>query len=86
MQEAWDDTYVPITDVNNPEIRAHLTSLSQEDQATITAEEALEQANEIFKRQVLTSLMARRNRPLADYRIRSFEKSTWKSFARPEPQ
>ena len=21
MQEAWDDTYVPITDVNKPEIR-----------------------------------------------------------------
>ena len=90
MQEAWDDTHVPITDVNNPETRAYVTSLSQQDQATITAEEALEQANvkrqhsmtipvianlaalrfvsladlPQGQRQVLTSLMAHRNRPL----------------------
>ena len=97
MQEAWDDTYVPITEFNHPEVRAYVQSLSQEDQATITAEEAVAQANERLKRQhaltipitvnlvalmfvcladltqdqrqVLTSLMAHRNRPLADYRV-----------------
>ena len=97
MQDAWDDTYAPITDVNNPETRACDTSLSAEDQAKITAEDALEQTNERLKRQhamtmpitanlvalmfvslanlrqdqwqVLTSLMAHHNRPLADYRI-----------------
>ena len=36
MQEAWDDTYVPITDVNNPEVRAFVTSLPAEEQATIS--------------------------------------------------
>ena len=97
MQEAWDDTYVPITVLNHPEVRAHAESLSQEDQATTTAEQAVAQANERLKRQhaltvlitvnmvalmfvsladltqdqrqVLTSLMARGNRPLADYRV-----------------
>ena len=97
MQEAGDDTYVPITDVNNPEVRAYVAFLSQDDQATITAEDAVAQANERLKRQqaltipitvilvalmfvsladltrdqrqVLTSLMAHPNRPLADYRI-----------------
>ena len=97
MQEAWGDTYVPITDVNNPEVRAFVTSLPAEEQATITAEDAVLRTNERLKRQhsltipitanlvalmfvsladltqdqrqVLTSLMAHRNRPLADYRI-----------------
>ena len=97
MQEAWDDTYVPITELNHPEVHAYVQSLSQEDQATITAEEAAAQAYDRLKRQnaltiaitvnlvalvfvpladltqdqrqVLTSLIAHRNRPLADYRI-----------------
>ena len=97
MQEAWDDTYVPITDVNNPEVRAYVSTLTQEEQNTITPEDALAAANARMKgqhsrtipitenlvalmfvsladltqdqRQVLTSLMAHRNRPLADYRI-----------------
>ena len=97
MQEAWDDTYVPITDMNNPEVRAFVTSLPAEEQATITAEDAVLRTNERLKRQhsltipitanlvalmfvsladltqdqrqVLTSLMAHRSRPLADYRI-----------------
>ena len=97
MQEAWDDTYVPITDVSNPEVRAYISTLTQEQQNTITPEEALAAANARMKtqhsrtipitenlvalmfvsladltqdqRQVLTSLMAHRNRPLADYRI-----------------
>ena len=75
----------------------HVLTLSQEQQNTITSEEALAAANARMKkqrsmtvpitenlvalmfvswadltqdqRQVLTSLMARRNRPLADYRI-----------------
>ena len=38
MQEAWDDTYVPITDVNNPEVRAYRRTLTQEEQNTITPE------------------------------------------------
>ena len=97
MQEAWDDTYAPITDVNNPEVRAYVSTLTQEEQNTITPEDALAAANVRMKgqhsrtipitenlvalmfvsladltqdqRQVLTSLMAHRNRPLADYRI-----------------
>ena len=97
MQEAWDDTYVPITDVNNPEVRAYVLTLTQEQQNTITSEGALAAANARMKkqhsmiipltenlvalmfvswadlvqdqRQVLTSLMAHRNRPLADYRF-----------------
>ena len=50
-QEAWDDTYVPITDANNPEVRAYVASPSKEDQATFTAEDAAAQANERLKRQ-----------------------------------
>ena len=97
MQEAWDDAYVPITDLNNPEVRAFVTSLPAEEQATITAEDAVLRTNERLKRQrsltipitaslialmfvsladltqnqrqILTSLMAHPNRPLADYRI-----------------
>ena len=96
-QEAWDDTHVPITDVNNPAVRAYVLTLTQEQQDTITREEALAAANARMKRQhaltiaitenlvalmfvsladltqdqrqVLTSLMAHRNRPLAEYGI-----------------
>ena len=97
MQEAWNDTYLPIVDVNNAEVRAFITGLPAEEQATITPEEAMERASDrlreqhartipitanlvalIFvslsdltqdQRQVLTSLMAHRNRVLADYRL-----------------
>ena len=51
MPEARDDTYVPITELNNPEVRAYVTSLSPEDQATIAAEDAVAQANQRLKRQ-----------------------------------
>ena len=96
-QEAWGDTYASITDVNKPEVRAYIITLTQEQQNTITAEESLAAANARMKkqhsmtipitenlvalmfvsladltqdqRQVLTSLMAHRNRPLADHRI-----------------
>ena len=110
MQEAWDDTFVPITDVNNPEVRAYVSTLTQEQQNTITQEEALAAANARLKKQhsmsipitenlvalmfdllrltqdqsqVLTSLMAHRNRPLADYRS---ARSTSKSFVPQGPQ
>eukprot|EP00439_Symbiodinium_sp_Y106_P043663 s5564_g5.t1 len=97
MQEAWNDTYLPITDVNNAEARAFIANLPAEEQGEITPEEAMERANNrlrdqhartipitanlvalIFvslsdltqdQRQVLTSLMAHRNRVLADYRL-----------------
>ena len=97
MQEAWNDTYIPITDVNNAEVRAYVMSLPQEEQQAITPEEAMNRANERLReqhsrtipitanlvalvfvslsdltqdqRQVLTSLMAHRNRVLADYRL-----------------
>ena len=106
MQEAWDDTYVPITDVNNPEVRAYVSTLTQEN--TITPEEALAAANARMKnqhsrtipitenlvalmfvsladltqdqRQVLTSLMAHRNRPLADYRIQELREVNLEVF------
>ena len=51
MQEAWDDTYVPITGVNNPEVRAYVSTLTQEEQNTITPEEALSAANARMKGQ-----------------------------------
>ncbi|OLQ10788.1 hypothetical protein AK812_SmicGene5490 [Symbiodinium microadriaticum] len=97
MQEAWNDTYLPITDPMNAEVRAFIAGLPAEEQGTITNDEAMERANErlrdqharttpitanlvalIFvspsdltqdQRQVLTSLMAHRNRLLADYRL-----------------
>ena len=47
MQEAWDDTYVPITGLNNPEVRAYVTSLPAEDQETITAEDAVLRTNKV---------------------------------------
>ena len=95
MQEAWNDTYIPITDPNNAEVRAFVTGLPEEEQAELTPEQAMERANNRLKeqhartipitpnlvalifvslsdltqdqRQVLTSLMAHRNRVLADY-------------------
>ena len=97
MQEAWNDTYLPITDPMNAEVRAFIAGLPAEEQATITKDDAMERANErlrdqhartipitanlvalIFvslsdltqdQRQLLTSLMAHRNRVLADYRM-----------------
>ena len=51
MQEAWDDTYVPITDINNPEVRAYVSTLTQEEQNTITPEDALSAANARMKGQ-----------------------------------
>ena len=95
MQEAWNDTYIPIMDPNNAEVRAFVTGLPDEEQAELTPEQAMERANNRLKdqhartipitpnlvalifvslsdltqdqRQVLTSLMAHRNRVLADY-------------------
>ena len=97
MQEAWNDTCLPITDPMNAEVRAFIAGLPAEEQGTITNDEAMERANKrlrdqhartipitanlvalIFvslsdltqdQRQVLTSLMAHRNRVLADYRL-----------------
>ena len=51
MQEAWNDTYLPILDVNNAEVRAFITGLPAEEQATITPEEAMERANERLREQ-----------------------------------
>ena len=51
VQEAWGDTHVPITDLNNLEARAYVTSLQEEQQSTVNAEEALARANERLKKQ-----------------------------------
>ena len=51
MQEAWNDTYLPIVDVNNAEVRAFITGLPAEEQATITPEEAMERANDRLREQ-----------------------------------
>ena len=51
MQEAWNDTYLPILDVNNAEVRAFITGLPAEEQTTITPEEAMERANERLREQ-----------------------------------
>ena len=87
----------PMRRSQNPEVRAYVLTLTQEQQNTITPEEALAAANARMKkqhaltipitenlvalmfvsladltqdqRQVLTSLTARRNRPLAEHRI-----------------
>ena len=97
MQEPWNDTYLPVTDPNNAEVRAYIAGLPAEEQGEIAPEVAMERANArlrdqhartipitanlvalIFvslsdltqdQRQVLTSLMAHRNRVLADYRL-----------------
>eukprot|EP00439_Symbiodinium_sp_Y106_P069279 s2822_g11.t3 len=77
MQEAWNDTYLPITDPTNAEameraknrlrdqhartilITANLVALIFVSLSDLTQDQ----------RQVLTSLMAHRNRVLADYRL-----------------
>ena len=95
MQEVLNDTYPPITDSNNAEVRGFVAGHpAAEEQEGLTNEEATERANErlrdqhartlpitanlvalIFvslsnltrdQRQVLTSLIAHRNRVLAD--------------------
>ena len=45
MQEAWNDTYLPITDPNNVEVRAFIAGLPAEEQTDITPEAAMERAN-----------------------------------------
>ena len=45
MQEAWNDTYLPITDPNNAEVRAFIAGLPAEEQGDITPEAAMERAN-----------------------------------------
>ena len=46
IQEAWNDTYLPILDVNNAEVRAFIIGLPAEEQ-----EEAMERANERLREQ-----------------------------------
>ena len=97
LQESWNDTYTPITNPAGPEVTAFIAALPQEEQQTITPEDAMARANArlltahaqsiplnanlvalLFvsladltqdQRQVLTSLMAHRNRALTDYRM-----------------
>ena len=45
MQEAWNDTYLPITDPNNAEVSAYIAGLPAEEQGDIAPEEAMERAN-----------------------------------------
>ena len=51
MQEAWNDTYLPITDPMNAEVRAFIAGLPAEEQATITNDDAMERANERLRDQ-----------------------------------
>ena len=111
MQEAWNDTYIPITDPNNAEVRAFVTGLPEEEQAELTPEQAMERANNRLKdqhartipitpnlvalvfvslsdltqdqRQGLASLMANRNRVLADYNTAELREVYLEIFARP---
>ena len=46
IQEAWNDTYLPILDVNNAEVRAFIIGLPAEEQ-----EEAMERPNERLREQ-----------------------------------
>ena len=46
MQEAWNDTYLPITDPNNAEVRAFVAGLPAEEQDGLTNEEAMQRAND----------------------------------------
>ena len=46
MQEACNDTYLPITYPGNVEVRAFVAGLPAEEQAGLTNEEAMERANE----------------------------------------
>ncbi|CAE7361785.1 unnamed protein product [Symbiodinium sp. CCMP2456] len=108
MQEAWNDTYLPITEPNNAEVRAFVSGLPAEEQADITNEEAMNRANERLRdphartipitanlvalinvslsnltqdqRQVLTLLMAHRNRVLADYRLNELREVYLETF------
>ena len=45
MQEAWNDTYLPITDPNNAEVRAYIAGLPAEEQGEIAPEVAMDRAN-----------------------------------------
>eukprot|EP00439_Symbiodinium_sp_Y106_P087345 s2_g46.t1 len=45
VQEACNDTYIPITDPNNPEVRAYVATLPDQKRQTITPEPAMKQAN-----------------------------------------
>ena len=51
MQEAWNDTYIPIMYPNNAEVRAFVTGLPEEEQAELTPEQAMERANNRLKDQ-----------------------------------
>ncbi|OLP80662.1 hypothetical protein AK812_SmicGene38896 [Symbiodinium microadriaticum] len=51
MQEVWNDTYLPITDPNNAEVRAFVAGLPAEEQAALTDEEAMDRANERLRDQ-----------------------------------
>eukprot|EP00439_Symbiodinium_sp_Y106_P023219 s5128_g2.t2 len=51
MQEAWNDTYLPITDPNNAEVRAFIAGLPADEQTDITAEAAMERANDRLRDQ-----------------------------------
>ena len=50
-QEAWNDTYIPIVDPANAEVRAFITTLPAEEQQAITPDEAMERANERLRDQ-----------------------------------
>ena len=54
MQEAWNDTYLPITDPMNAEVRAFIAGLPAEEQATITNDDAMERANERLREPACT--------------------------------
>eukprot|EP00439_Symbiodinium_sp_Y106_P061450 s4690_g9.t1 len=45
MQEAWNDTYLPITDPNNAEVRAYIAAFPAEEQGEIAPDVAMERAN-----------------------------------------
>ena len=46
-----NDTYIPIMDPNNAEVRAFVTGLPDEEQAELTPEQAMERANNRLKDQ-----------------------------------
>ena len=48
LQDSWNDCYVPITDVNGPEVRAYVMGLPQEEQQGIDAAQVLQTINERF--------------------------------------
>ena len=51
MQEAWNDTYLPITDPNNAKVRAFVAGLPAEEQEGLTNEEAMQRANDRLRDQ-----------------------------------